>query len=259
MTTPRLWPNGAAFLHALCILARGWCAGAKPTDHHRVFHTLRAEGERSSAWDGEMDLNAQAEVDISGLVGAERARVLLPSAHVKLQAETLRLNLAEGIRSFVVDGARLPGVGCRGFCPGFLVEMVGDGDPQGAFVLHDAGGHPDVSWRQAQATARLYPFDRKRSMEDAAEAFLDAVDTLVRHAPQPGDPSWVFAHPAGQYKERLDWIGGPVEAPDEAAALAVARVVLKSAKDTEGLMAFQRPTVEGILPVRKFRFADTQT
>lgn len=257
MTAHRLWPDGAAFLHSLCILARGWCAGAHTSDHRRLFATIRAQGERISSWDEEMDVDAAGGMRLSLPGRLDTYGIAIPSAHAQLQARALLDDLEKGLRRFVVDGSRLPGVHAHGLCPGLSVNLVGgNSGPQGAFVLHDAGLLPDPTWRDVRETALFYQFGRDRSIEEAAEAFLDDVDTLVRHAPQPGDPSWVFVHPAGQYKERLDWIGGPVEASNETAALAVARVVLKFAKDKEGLMAFQRPTVEGILPVRRFRFAD---
>jgi hypothetical protein len=243
------WPYGADFLHGLCALARAWCAGAQSSDHHRVFATLRANAKRRVRWDAE----DEPSTVYASLPFGPRMRIDVPSAHARLQATALSDRLEAEVHRFVVEGARLPGLHALGLCPGVQLDLVGDGAPQGTFVLHNSDLHPDPTWPDTKHPL-FFGFGQRRSMEDAAQAFLATVATIEANAPQPCDPFWVFAHPAGQYKERLDWCGGPIQARDEPAALAIAQVVLDKAVGKEGLQAFQRPRVDGVLALPRFDF-----
>jgi len=250
MAARTAWPFGAAFLDDLCVLARSWCAGAETGDRQRVFATLRANGRHPRRWE-DKDEGCSVQTHLPG--PGHRMRIQAASAHEALQSTALFQRLEVDTRRFVAEGASLPGLFALGLCPGFSLDLVGAGAPQGAFVLHNADVHPDPTWRDRMHPL-LFPFGRQGTMERAVEAFLDALATIEAHAPTRTDPLWVCAHPAGQYKERLDWVGGPVQARDEAAALALVRATVERACEKEALQAFQRPSIEGLEPKRRFLF-----
>jgi hypothetical protein len=249
MTPYTAWPDGAAFLHDLCFMARTWCAGARPGDRNRVFATLRAHGNRQVRWGNE----GEPAVVATSFPTGKPLQIEADSAHALLQAKALSDRIIPAFPRFVVEGARLPGLHALGLCPGVTVDLVGGGEPQGALILHNADIHPDPTWRNTKHPL-LFEFSRKRPMEEAVKDFLATVALIEAYAPGPDDPHWVFVHPAGQYKERLDWVGGPIQARDEQAALVLARATIERAIEKEGLQAFQRPRVEGMEPPPKFVF-----
>lgn len=219
MLTSRHWPSGAQFLSDLHNAMAFASSLAAPKKVGKTVGSLNGKPNVKS--NGE----AIPFVDVT---------MPLPpggSAHARLPAQHFFAHARERIDAFLREGMALPGLAAQGRMPMFSMEAEGGaGTPgrlSGFLMLTGVGVKtPDHIYQSREIP--LAHFGKHLPFESVAQNFLDTVDLLCTHTPQPTAPVWTAVDMQGDHGQKMVLMQGGFRADTARQARAILPAVMWS-------------------------------